>query len=151
MSLRIEQRETEGVIILDLHGSLAIGEGEVELRDKLAALRHAGSVNVVLNLKHLSHLDSTGLGTLVIGLARLRKADGKLALLNVNQSHMELFSLTKLALAFEFFDDEHDAVNSFFPDRAIQHFDILEFVQQEEAHKADEAALSERQSLIEST
>jgi anti-sigma B factor antagonist len=86
----------------------------------------------VLNLKDVSDIDSTGLGTLVFGLARLRRAGGSLALVNPNKSHMELFLLTKLAIAFEFFNDEHDAVDSFFPDRALKRFDILEFVQQHE-------------------
>jgi anti-sigma B factor antagonist len=54
-----------------------------------------------------------------------------LALVNLNRSHLELFLLTKLAIAFEFFDDEQDAVNSFFPDRALKRFDILNYVQQE--------------------
>jgi len=27
------------------------------------------------------------------------------------------------------FDDEQEAVNSFFPERAVRHFDILEFVE----------------------
>jgi anti-sigma B factor antagonist len=31
---------------------------------------------------------------------------------------------------FEIFTDEQDAVNSFFPDRKIKTFDILDFVQQ---------------------
>jgi anti-sigma B factor antagonist len=44
---------------------------------------------------------------------------------------MKLFLLTRLALAFEFFEDEQDAVNSFFPDRALKHFDVLEFVENE--------------------
>ena len=52
-------------------------------------------------------------------------------LVNVDRAHLELFLLTKLAIAFEFFDDEQDAVNSFFPDRALKRFDILKFVQQE--------------------
>jgi anti-sigma B factor antagonist len=39
--------------------------------------------------------------------------------------------LTKLAIAFEFCDDEQDAVSSFFPDRALKPFDILSFVQHE--------------------
>lgn len=69
---------------------------------------------------------------MVFGLARLRKAGGRLALVNVNRSHLELFLLTKLAIAFEFFSDEHDAVDSFFPDRALKRFDILEFVQHED-------------------
>jgi anti-sigma B factor antagonist len=133
MSLDIVQRETEGIIILDLTGPLTLGHGDGELRDRIAALRESGKVNIVLNFKEVSDIDSTGLGTLVFGLAKLRKAGGRLALVNVNQSHVELFLLTKLAMTFEFFGDEQDAVNSFFPDRVLKPFDILDFVQHEEA------------------
>ena len=133
MSLHIEQRDSEGIVILDLKGPLTLGHADLELRDRLHALHQSGKVDIVLNLKDVSHIDSTGLGTLVFGLARLRKAGGKLALLNVDKSHLELFLLTRLAIAFEFFDDEREAVNSFFPDRAVKPFDVLNFVQ----HKDD--------------
>lgn len=136
MSFHIEQRESDGIVILDLKGSLTLGPGDVELRDRLQALHQCGKVNIVLDLEGVSHIDSTGLGTLVFGLARLRKAGGRLALLHINRSHLELFLLTKLALAFEFFDDEQEAVNSFFPDRAVKAFDILNFIQ----HQGDRAS-----------
>jgi len=132
MSLQIDEREKEGVVILDLKGSLTLGEGDLALRERLAALHQSGKINIILNLKEVTHIDSTGLGTLVFGLAKLRKAGGRLALLNVNRTHLKLFLLTRLAIAFEFFDDEQDAVNSFFPDRELKHFDVLEFVQREE-------------------
>jgi anti-sigma B factor antagonist len=132
MSLHIEERENEGIVILDLKGPLTLGHGDVELRDRLAALHESGKVNIILNLKDVTEIDSTGLGTLVFGLARLRKAGGRLALANVNRSHLKLFLLTRLAIAFEFFDDEHDAVDSFFPDRELQHFDILDLVEHED-------------------
>jgi len=132
MSLQIEGREREGIAILDLKGALTLGDGDLALRETLAALHQSGKVNIVLNLKEVSDIDSTGLGSLVFGLARLRQAGGKLALLNVHQTHLKLFLLTRLALAFEFFDDEQDAVDSFFPDRALHHFDVLDFVQHEE-------------------
>ena len=132
MSLHIEQRESEGIVILDLKGPLTSGHGDLELRDRLSVLHQSGNINIVLNLKDVSHIDSTGLGTLVFGLARLRQASGKLALANVNRAHLKLFLLTELAVAFEFFGDEHDAVDSFFPDRELKRFDILEFVQQHE-------------------
>ncbi len=134
MSLQIEQREIDGITILDLKGPLTLGHGDLELRDRLPSLHQSGKVNIVLNLKEVSAIDSTGLGTLVFGLARLRKAGGRLALVNLNRSHLELFLLTRLAIAFEFFTDEQDAVNSFFPDRAPKPFDILQFVQEEEEH-----------------
>jgi anti-anti-sigma factor len=58
-----------------------------------------GKANILLNLKYLSEIDSTGLGTLVFGLARLRKAGGRPALVNLDRSHLELFLLSKLAIA----------------------------------------------------
>ena len=63
MSLHIEQRESEGIIILDLKGPLTLGHGDLELRDRLPALHQSGKVNIILNLKDVSDIDSTGLGT----------------------------------------------------------------------------------------
>jgi anti-sigma B factor antagonist len=131
MSLPIEQRETDGIVILDLKGPLTLGHADLELRDRLLALDQSGKLDIVLNLKDVGEIDSAGLGTLVFVLARLRKAGGRLALANVNRSHLRLFLLTRLAIAFEFFDDEQDAVDSFFPDRALKRFDVLDFVEQE--------------------
>jgi anti-sigma B factor antagonist len=131
MSLHIEQRESEGIVILDLKGPLTSGEGDVHLRAWLAELHESGKVQLVLNLHEVTDIDSTGLGTLVFGLARFSKARGRVVLLNVNLTHLKLFMLTRLAVAFVFFDDEQDAVNSFFPDRALKHFDVLDFVQRQ--------------------
>jgi hypothetical protein len=50
-------------------------------------------------------------------------------------AHRELFLLTKLAIAFELFEDELDAVNNFFPDRAPKPFDVLSFVQHQDDRK----------------
>lgn len=136
MSLQIQEREREGIVILDLKGALTLGDGDLALRERLAALHQSGKVNIVLNLKEVSGIDSTGLGSLAFGLARLRQAGGRLALFNVNRAHLKLFLLTRLAIAFEFFGDEQDAVDSFFPDRELKHFDILEFVQHEEEQKS---------------
>jgi anti-sigma B factor antagonist len=137
MSLHIEERVREGIVILDLKGPLTLGHGDFELRDRLASLHQSGKDSIVLNLKDVSEIDSAGLGTLVFGLARLCKCGGRLALLNVNKSHMELFLLTRLAIAFEFFTDEQEAINSFFPDREVKHFDVLDFVRHEGGLNSD--------------
>jgi anti-sigma B factor antagonist len=132
VSLHIEQRESEGIVILDIKGPLTLGHADLKLRDTLSALYRSGKVNIVLNLREVTEIDSTGLGTLVFGLARLRKAGGRLALANLNPSHLKLFLLTRLAIAFEFFADEQEAIDSFFPDRALKHFDVLDFVRHED-------------------
>jgi len=131
MSLTMGRREREGVVIVDLSGRIAAGEESARLRETLRELAAAGSVRVVLNLRGVDYIDSTGLGALVICYTTLKKAGGKLTLLNLSRRTIELLVFTKLATVFEIFDDEQEAVNSFFPDRAIRRFDILRFIQEQ--------------------
>ena len=132
MALEVHQREREGITIIELKGRLTAGTEAGALRDRASALLAAGTrdVNVVLDLKDVDYIDSTGLGTLVICATSLRRNGGNIKLLNLNRRNVELMVMTKLATVFEFFTDEQDAVNSFFPDRKLKTFDILDFVQQ---------------------
>ena len=123
-------RRAREVDILSLKGRLTVGEAS-SVREKITAVIVAGNVNVLLNLEHVEYIDSTGLGALVICFTSLKKAGGALKLVNPNKRNVELLLLTKLHTIFEVFNDEQDAVNSFFPDREIKHFDILSFVQAE--------------------
>jgi anti-sigma B factor antagonist len=132
MAFEIEEREHEGICILDLKGRLTVGEPVSNLREKIRELADDGKVNVVLNLEGVDYIDSTGLGGLVISFTTLKKAGGALKILNLSKRNVELLILTKLTTVFELFGDEQDAVNSFFPNRQIKKFDILNFVQQQE-------------------
>jgi anti-sigma B factor antagonist len=135
MSLDIRESSREGVDILSLKGRLTVGEASA-VREKVSEVAAAGHVNVILNLEHVEYIDSTGLGALVICFTSLKKAGGALKLVNPNKRNVELLLLTKLHTIFEVFSDEQDAVNSFFPDREIRHFDILKFVQAEKDEPA---------------
>jgi len=130
MALEITQREHEGVIILDLKGRITVGPEASALRDKITELTQQGTRNLALNLAGVDYIDSTGLGALVICSTTIRKNGGSVKLVNLNRRNVELLVMTKLATVFEIFTDEQDAVNSFFPDRKIKTFDILDFVQQ---------------------
>ena|SRR5215472_18036375 len=130
MSLEIQQREREGIVILDLKGRLTVGPEAGALRDRIASLIQAGTVNIILNMEHVAYVDSTGLGALVMCATSVRKQGGNMKLLNLNRRNIELLVMTKIATVFDLFADEQDSVNSFFPDRKIKTFDILSFVQQ---------------------
>ncbi len=131
MSLEIRQREREGITILDLAGRITVGEEASRLREILRDLTAAGVRTVILNLRGVDYIDSTGLGAMVVCYTSLRKQGGRVKLENVNRRQVELLVFTKLTTVFEIFNDEQDAVNSFFPDRAIKHFDILSFVREQ--------------------
>ncbi len=131
MALTIQEREREGICLLDLKGRLTVGEEVAQLRETLKSTNAAGHDRIILNLAQIDYIDSTGLGTLVICFTSMQKAGGSLKLLNLSRRNIELLILTKLTTVFELFNDEQDAVNSFFPDREIQKFDILNFVKQQ--------------------
>lgn len=130
MGLEIREGEREGVTVLRLRGRITAGPESALLREKVAGANAAGRRNLVLDLAEVDYIDSTGLGALVMCATSLRKAGGGVKLLNLNKRNLELLVLTKLATVFDLFTDEQDAVNSFFPGRAIRAFDILSFVQQ---------------------
>ena len=130
MSLEIQQRDREGVLILDLNGRLTVGPEVSTFRDRMQKLIDAGRRQIVLNLQQVDYIDSTGLGALVMCYTSLQKAGGSVKLLNLSRRGIQLLIMTKLTTIFEVFDDEQNAINSFFPDRELKRFDILSFVQQ---------------------
>jgi anti-sigma B factor antagonist len=130
MDLSLTERSKEGIVILDAKGQIVAGDGVNRLRERLKAIAESGSANAILNLAEVDYIDSSGLGALVMSFSALRKNDGALKLLNLTRRNVELLVLTKLETVFEVFDDEQNAVNSFFPNREIKRFDILSFLQQ---------------------
>jgi anti-sigma B factor antagonist len=130
MALDIAESVREDIAILTLKGRLTLGESNL-IREKVAQLAAAGRFKIVADITNVDYIDSTGLGILVICFTSLKKQGGALKLVNPNKRNVELLLLTKLHTVFEVFNEVQDAVNSFFPDRQIKHFDILSFVQQQ--------------------
>jgi anti-sigma B factor antagonist len=130
MALDIREQDRESIVILELKGRIVVGPEASALREKVAALNAAGKRNVVLNMEHVDFIDSTGLGALVICATSLRRNEGNIKLVSLNRRNIELLVMTKLATVFEIFTDEQDAVSSYYPDRKVNSFDILSFVQQ---------------------
>ncbi len=128
MALAIHEREVEGILILDLQGRLVAGESAGALRERGQQAATSDTRNVVLNMKGVDYIDSSGLGTLVAAHSTLAKAGGGLALMNLSKRSAELLILTKLATVFRIFEEEKAAVDSFFPNREVRGFDILDFV-----------------------
>jgi anti-sigma B factor antagonist len=100
-----------------------------KVKDAISELIDRGVYHLIINLEKVRYIDSTGLGAVVMCATTLRKIAGVVKLMNLNRRNIELLVMTKLATVFEIFTDEQDAVNSFFPDRKLNTFDILSFVQ----------------------
>lgn len=128
MPLEIDHREQESIQILDLKGSVTIGPEDAELRANLESIT-GPEPRLLLNLSRLHELDSTGLGTLLLGIERLREKHCHVAVYST--SHAQLPALATLETVLHVFTSEQDAIASFFPERAIHRLKMLEFLEAE--------------------
>jgi anti-anti-sigma factor len=124
MSLHIEETTREDVLILTLTGQIAFAEAD-GIRQKISELAAAGHLKIVLDLKDVFYIDSTGLGALVGGYVTLQNKKGTVKLVNPNKRNAELLLMTQLHTVFEVFDHLDDAINSFFLERPSKRFDFL--------------------------
>src|SRR5580704_16623174 len=124
MKLQIEQREREKIVILDLKGSLVLGEEDLSLLQRLLYLLDSRHRQVILNLKELSHVDESGFDTVAFCATRFHDIGGRLVLLDIGQSRAQVAGTSKLDIVAESYQEEAEAVNSFFPDRVVPRYDI---------------------------
>jgi anti-sigma B factor antagonist len=128
MALKITRREQEGVSILELKGRLIFGPADMDLNDEIRHAVAARRIRLVIDLGGVDKIDSAGLGTLLYARAELRRAGGGLTLANLKPSHLQALIVAKLDTVFNVFGSQQDAVNSFFPDRKVPHYDLLALV-----------------------
>src|ERR1700730_16216868 len=82
--LEIKQRERDGIVILDLEGRLVQGQEDLALRQSLESIAAGGQRNVILNLKKISEIDTTGEGSLEFCKEKFREVGGKCVLLHLD-------------------------------------------------------------------
>ncbi|MEO1368963.1 MAG: STAS domain-containing protein [Acidobacteriota bacterium] len=111
--MNIATREEEGVVILDLVGKLVIGDGDVQLREEVKDRLDRGAKKLLLNLKGVKTMDSSGLGELIRTKASANAAGATIKLLHVESKVQEVLEMTRLIGVFDSFNDEIDALASF--------------------------------------
>jgi len=109
----ISERTAGDITILDLSGKITIGEGSVQLREKVRQLLNDGKKKILLNLGDVSYVDSSGIGELVSSYTTTRNQGGQLKLLNLTKKIQDLLSITKLLTVFETFEVERAALDSY--------------------------------------
>ena len=62
MSMKATTREVNGVTILDLSGRITLGQESGTVRDEVLLILASGSKKILVNLKDVTYIDSSGLG-----------------------------------------------------------------------------------------
>jgi anti-sigma B factor antagonist len=111
--LEVTERQAGDVTILDMNGSVRMGEGAIALRNSIRGLIDGGKKKILLNLGGVKNIDSSGIGELIANYTTISRDGGQLKLLNLTDKIQNLLVITKLLTVFDSYDNESDALNSF--------------------------------------
>jgi len=110
MSLSIEVRKNDHVVIMELAGRVSVLDRS--LKQLAEELVERGERYFVMNLANVSYLDNSGLGQLCLIYTVARNRGGDVKLLKPTERIRKLLTITKLDAVFECFDSEDEAVAS---------------------------------------
>ena len=118
--LEYKSRQQGDVTILDLSGRISVGEAlafgpgsGLVLGQVIRELAEKGQKRILLNLKDVKYIDSSGVGDLVRSVTSLRRQGGDLKLLSPSPMVLEVLRITRLDRVLDIKDDELLAVQSF--------------------------------------
>jgi anti-sigma B factor antagonist len=113
MPSSVALREIGAVTIVDLSGSLILGESTALLRATIQELLDKRRIQIILNFSDVSAIDSAGIGELVGAYAPVKTRGGEMKFLNPRERVYDVLKLTQLSKVFEVYTDEALALRSF--------------------------------------
>jgi anti-sigma B factor antagonist len=111
--MKISQRKEGQVLVIKLDGRMSIGEGDSEAGDAIRAAVAGGEKKILLDMKNVSVLDSSGVGELVSSYTSAHRRGGTIKLYGLSPRVGEVLKSTRLVGIFDIFDNEVKAIESF--------------------------------------
>ena len=117
--MQIRQRQLGSIVCLDVDGRLVEGAQNDLLKDKVNSLFFEGHQDVVLNLKDVSQIDTSGIAALTHVRAAAERHGGTVRLVNLPRRIYDMLVIAKLITLFDVFESEADVLRHF-----SQHADV---------------------------
>ncbi len=108
--MQISARHLDKITIFDISGDIDLSTSPELRKPLLRELRELRTPRVILNLKAVRYIDSSGVASLVEGLKASRDVGSRFILFGLNTTVREVLQLSKLVKIFEICDNEEQAV-----------------------------------------
>ena len=108
-SLSLSEREEDVAVVLTVGGELDVAAAP-HLSEKLNEVIRLKHGDVVVDLRRVSFVDSTGLAVLLNALRRLTRARRKMGVVIGDGAVQRAFEVTRLHWTFDVFDEVDDAL-----------------------------------------
>ena len=112
-SLITNQRQFGPITIVDLRGSIDLGEASLTLRRTIRDLVERARTKIILNFSQVNSIDSAGVGELAGAYVPVKSKGGDLKFLNPTKKVYDMLKITQLDKVFEVYIDEQTAIRSF--------------------------------------
>jgi anti-sigma B factor antagonist len=120
MSMNYSVRQVGEVTVLDLSGrissveALAVDDGSaLVLHEVVRDFVHKGSKKILLNLRHVTYIDSSGLGELFSSMTTALNQGGLMRVCNATERIGELMRMTHLDSVLHFDPEEATVLQAF--------------------------------------
>lgn len=114
--MKISTRDAGDVTIIEPRGKIAIGAGDVALRDALNNAIQGQRSKILVDLKGVAKMDSSGLGELIAAHNSVTRAGGVIKLMHLPSKLYGVLGITQIVSVFDVFEDEAEALASFSSD-----------------------------------
>ena len=118
--MKIKEKYDKNIAVLTVSGNMMGGEETTALHDKVKSLIADGTKKVVIDLKGVKWMNSSGLGVLMSCYGSLTSAGGQLKLASVADKVQSILMITKLIKFFDTYENAERAVASFQQDETAQ-------------------------------
>ncbi|MBN1897565.1 MAG: STAS domain-containing protein [Spirochaetes bacterium] len=109
--MQITKRTKDQFVILAISGSLDLNNIK-PVKEIFEDEIKKGTKYVVIDMKELAYIDSSGIGSFIGLMSKLRQIGGQVILMNMSPEIERIFSMTKLLAFFKVFKTEQDFIKA---------------------------------------
>ena len=110
--MKISTRRLDKTIIFDVSGDIDFANSPQVRQSVLREIREVHTPRLVMNLRQVRYIDSSGVASLVEGLKASRDLGSRFILIGLSTSAREVLQLSRLVKVFEIYENEEHALAS---------------------------------------
>ncbi|MFZ5801990.1 MAG: STAS domain-containing protein [Candidatus Omnitrophota bacterium] len=109
--MKVDIKKKSDVDIFELEGELDFHTSP-DFRQKIQGVLQASSKKILVNLKKVPYIDSSGLATFVEALQKAKRNSSKLVLSELHPAVRSVFEIAKLDKVFTLAENEEEALRA---------------------------------------
>jgi anti-sigma B factor antagonist len=109
-TVQISTRRRDTATIFDVSGDIDFANSPEVRQSVLREIRKSRPARVIVNLRQVRYMDSSGVASLIEGLKASRDLGSRFILIGLSTSAREVLQLSRLIKVFEIYDNEEQAL-----------------------------------------